>query len=231
MIIQIYAFTKLAQALEAAEIGVDHIGFVAGDYGQVPGELSFSDARCMADALRGRATRVALTMATDVDEILRMAEAVQPDIIHISTDPEDVGVEKMASLRKSLPAHIRLMKALHVTDASSITLAEKFAQVSDLFLLDTKLPDFPGVGATGHTHDWAISREIIHSVSIPVILAGGLHAGNVGEAIKKCLPWGVDSNTWTNISGDPVAKDMLKIREFVQAARAVEAEVYRGRQV
>lgn len=226
MIIQIYAFTNLAQALEAAEIGVDHIGFVAGDYGQVPGELSFPEARRMADALRGKATRVALTMATDVDEILRMADTVQPDIIHISTDPEDVGVEKMAALRKDLHSSIRLMKALHVTDDSTITLAEKFAGVSDIFLLDTKLPDFPGVGATGHTHNWAISREIIQSVSVPVILAGGLNTSNVGEAIKKCLPWGVDSNTWTNISGDPVAKDMTKIREFVRAARAAEGEVY-----
>ena len=40
MIIQIYAFTRVDQAVAAAEMGVDHIGFIAGDYGLVSGELS-----------------------------------------------------------------------------------------------------------------------------------------------------------------------------------------------
>ncbi len=77
MIIQIYAFTDIAQAVEAAEMGVDHIGFIAGDYGLVSGELSFTEARRLAQALPPHTVRVALTMAVQVDEILRMADAVR----------------------------------------------------------------------------------------------------------------------------------------------------------
>ncbi len=123
MIIQIYAFTRIDQAQAAAGFGVDHIGFIAGDYGVVPGELSFSQAAALARSLPPPAKSVALTMATQVDEILRMVDVVQPDIVHISTDPEDVGLREMELLRDRLPGSVRLMKAIHVEDDSSVELA------------------------------------------------------------------------------------------------------------
>jgi len=223
MIIQIYAFTQVDQAVAAAEMGVDHIGFIAGDYGLVSGELSFADARRLAEALPPHTVRVALTMATQVDEILRMAEAVGPDIVHISTDLEDVGIDAMQRLRRELPAPIRLMKAIHVSGDESITDALRFAQVSDLLLLDTKVSGMPGIGATGRLHDWRISRRIVESVPIPVILAGGLSPENVAEAMQAVQPWGVDSNTHTNCKGSPVEKDMQRIQTFVDAVRSSHA--------
>lgn len=222
MIIQIYAFTVVREAVEAAQLGVDQIGFVAGRYDLVPGELSFTEARTIRDALPKETTAVALTMATEVDEILRMAEAVNPDIVHISTDVEDVPEAKMRVLREKLPSSIELMKALPVGGEESLALAKRFEPVSDLFLLDTKVVNMPGVGATGHVHDWAISRQIVEESNIPVILAGGLSAENVGEAIRQVKPWGVDSNTHTNIPGDPVNKDMSRIAAFVAAVKAAE---------
>ena len=223
MIIQIYAFTDIAQAVEAAEMGVDHIGFIAGDYGLVSGELSFTEARRLAQALPPHASRVALTMAVQVDEILRMADAVQPDIVHISTDLEDVGVEAMRRLRGELPASVRLMKAIHVEGEESLAAARRFAPVSDLLLLDTKVGGMPGIGATGRLHDWSISQRIVESVPIPVILAGGLSPANVAEAMQAVQPWGVDSNTHTNLDGSPVEKDMQRIRDFVAAVRSIHA--------
>ncbi len=220
MLIQIYAFTNIDEAVAAAEMGVDQIGFVAGDYGVVHGELSFAAARRLAEALPRGTTRVALTMATAVDEILRMADAVGPDIIHISTDLDDVSVDAQAELRRRLPAGVQIMKALPVGGEESLAAAQRFAPVSDLFLLDSKGRGLPGVGASGLTHDWSISRRIVQSVPIPVILAGGLNAGNVAEAIRAVGPAGVDSNTATNLPGDRVAKDLERIRAFVAAVRA-----------
>jgi phosphoribosylanthranilate isomerase len=86
MIIQIYAFTDPKTAVAAVEMGVDHIGFVAGKYNEVPAELSFEEARAIVAALPGKATAVALTMSRDVEEIMRMVAAVQPHIVHISSD-------------------------------------------------------------------------------------------------------------------------------------------------
>lgn len=219
MIIQIYAFTRIDQAVAAADMGVDHIGFIAGKYGLVPGELSFAEARHLAEALPLHSVRVALTMATSVDEILRMAETVKPDIIHISTDLEEVGEQAMELLRLRLPITTRLMKAIQVEGKASIAYAQRFALMSDLLLLDTKVRGMPGIGATGRTHDWRISQRIVESVSIPVILAGGLSPENVGTAVTAVQPWGVDSNTWTNLPGSPVEKDLASIRAFVRAVR------------
>lgn len=221
MIAQIYAATSVADALKMVELGVDQVGFVAGDYGEVFGELTFAQARAIAAALKGRATSSALTMSTDVAEIERMAEAVQPDIIHISSDTEAVGVEAMRELRRRLPKTIALMKAIHVGGSESIDTALQFAAVAEILLLDTKVTGMPGVGATGMTHDWNISREIVAQVGqqARVILAGGLVPANVGAAIAAVQPWGVDINTGTNLRGDPVKKDWERVREFVQQAK------------
>ncbi len=222
MIIQIYAFTDAETAIAAVDLGVNNIGFVAGRYGIVQGELSFSEAREIAVSLPPEATSVAITMSEDVEEILLMASEVKPDIVHISTDVDCVGIEAMRELRSHLAADISLMKAISVEDEKSIVLAQQFAAVSDLLLLDTKRSGFPGVGATGFTHDWDISRRIVESVDIPVIMAGGLTANNVGAAIRKINPWGVDSNTSTNFPGSQVEKDLKRIAAFVNAIKKCE---------
>lgn len=221
MIVQIYAATTIEDALTMVELGVDQIGFVAGDYGEVHAELTFAQSRAMVEALKGRATSSALTMSTDVAEILRMADAVQPDIIHISSNTEAVDVAAMQQLRSLLPDNILLMKAINVNGPESLQTALRFAAVSEILLLDTKVAGFPGVGATGVTHDWNISRKIVEQVGnqANVILAGGLVPENIAEAIRVVRPWGVDSNTGTNLPGDPVKKDMNRVKAFVEQAR------------
>lgn len=219
MIVQIYSVMTAEDALALADLGVDHIGFVAGIYGIVGSELSFDQARAIRDVLRGRAKSSAITLSADPAEILRMADAVRPDIVHISTDTDDVDVETMRQLRAALPAEIALMKAIHVGGPESIAQALAFAPVSDILLLDTKVVGLPGVGATGATHDWQISRQIIEQVGdqAKVILAGGLTPDNVVAAIHATHPWGVDSFTATNKPGSR-AKDPELVRRFVAQA-------------
>jgi len=219
MIVQIYAFREIEEALEAVEAGVDQIGFIVGRYSQVHGELGFDQARRLAAALPSHVSSVALTMATDIDEIVRMVNAVNPDILHISTDPLDLDVETMSTLRDLLAGQVKVMKAIPVAGEESIRMARTFSSVSDYLLLDTKVLGLPGVGATGRTHDWKVSRRIVESVEIPVILAGGLTPENVKQAIDIVQPAGVDSNTGTNLANSPVEKDMNKIKRFAEAVR------------
>jgi len=220
MIIQIYAFTKINEAVAAVNLGVDNVGFVAGVYDMVYGELSFEEGRAMAEAIPDGGTSTAITMSEDVDEILRMADAVQPNILHISSELDQVGLDKMAQIRKQLSPEIQLMKAIPVDGMHSVDIAISYSAVSDVLLLDTSRKGFPGVGATGFTHDWNVSKAIVDAVEIPVILAGGLNADNVDSAIEKVRPWGVDSNTSTNKEGSRVEKDLDRIAEFVRAIKA-----------
>jgi phosphoribosylanthranilate isomerase len=219
MIIQIYAFTDPKEAAAAVETGVDNIGFIAGKYGEVFAELTFDESREIARAIPAQGSSTAITMSVDVDEILRMAEHVEPDIVHISSEVEQVNMEAMRTIRERLSPDILLMKAISVEDASSVEVAKKYAEVSDLLLLDTSAKGFPGVGATGFTHDWNVSKRIVEEVEIPVILAGGLSAANVEQAMEVVRPWGVDSNTSTNIEGSRVLKDLKRIEEFVKAVK------------
>ncbi len=222
MIIQIYAFTRIDDAVQAVAAGVDQIGFVAGDYGIVHGELDFISAARLACEVHPPARSVALTMSTDIDEILRMADSVRPDIVHVSTETNAIGIDKMRELRARLDPGIKLMKAIGIVDQSSIDDAILHSSAADILLLDTKISQLPGVGATGAVHDWSISQQIVRVSSIPVILAGGLSADNVASAIRMVKPWGVDSNTATNIPGSPFMKDIDRIRAFVRAVRSVE---------
>jgi len=225
MIVQIYSLTSVETAVAVAELGADQIGFVAGRYGIVHNELDFSQARAIVEALPSGVVPVALTMSIDVDEILKMAAAVQPGIVHISTDPFDVDQAAMTALRRRLPQHIRLMKAIPVGQAAkTLALIRRFEPMSDLFLLDTQMAGFPGVGATGHTHDWNVSRQVIQITRRPVILAGGLVPENVAQAIEKVRPWGVDSCTGTNSPGAN-QKDLARVQAFIEAARRAEREL------
>ena len=87
-------------------------------------------------------------------------------------------------------------------------------------LLDSSTAEKPG--GTGHTFDWERVQPwagIINSIS-KLIVAGGLHPGNVQEAIHLLHPWGVDVSS--GVEREPGKKDARKVRAFVQAVRAME---------
>ena len=98
----------------------------------------------------------------------------------------------------------------------------RFQEISDYFILDTSTTAVQGVGASGNVHDWNISKAIVDSVSIPVVLAGGLSPENIQEAISIVNPWGVDSLTHTNklLNDGSFIKDIEKVREFYINATA-----------
>jgi phosphoribosylanthranilate isomerase len=73
------------------------------------------------------------------------------------------------------------------------------------------------LGGTGRTHDWSLSAEIVEKSEIPVYLAGGLNAENVGEAIRAVRPFGVD--LCTGIRTDD-RLDEYKLRRFMAAVAA-----------
>jgi phosphoribosylanthranilate isomerase len=113
------------------------------------------------------------------------------------------------------------MLTVGVRDASALATARRFAPVCDALLLDTAHPTTDVVGATGVTHDWDISAQIVAAVPTPVVLAGGLGPLNVVEAIERVRPAGVDSETRTSRDDDRRRKDPAKVRQFVELARNV----------
>jgi phosphoribosylanthranilate isomerase len=219
-VIQIYGVTTVEDGSLCAGVGVDHVGVAIDESGLAPDGVSVEEGCEILGALPDGTTRVALTFARDPDEIDAMLRAVHPDVLHISASLELVGVDQLKRLRRSNP-EVRMMRAVSVDGPDSVAVAREFEDVADLLLLDTKDTGATTIGATGRTHDWALSAEIVETVRIPVILAGGLFAGNVAEAIGRVRPWGVDSYTLTSVDGDLRRKDPEKVKAFVSAVRQV----------
>lgn len=220
--IQIYTAQTVDEALGLASLGVDHVGLTPSDLG-LPGEIDHRRARAIRDALVGRARSVALTVATDLPSIVEMAHSVQPDILHLCGPPGALGPSDVTKLRAEL-AGTSIMQAVAVTGSDALGVARSFAPVVDYLLLDSVAPDIPGIGAAGTVHDWNVSAEIVASVQVPVILAGGLSAVNVADAVRRVRPWGVDSLTHTSHTSRDgrFSKDLDLVAAFVAAAREAD---------
>lgn len=219
MKVQIYTMQSVEEALQVAALGVDHLGLTPSQIG-LPGEIDFWTAREIVEAVPDSVVCVALTVETRQKEIIRMARAVQPDILHLCSLENSFLPDDVRRLRDQLP-DLPIMQAISVTGPEALESARAYQGVAEYLILDTQAPDIAGIGASGQTHDWGVSREIVQEVSVPVILAGGLSPDNVSQAIREVDPWGVDSLTHTNqiLSEGGFKKDLTKIKTFVEAAK------------
>ena len=135
-----------------------------------------------------------------------------------------IPVTELRRLRELCP-DLFVIKSLVVrpgNEAALQALVRETAPWVDAFVTDTFDPATGAEGATGRTHDWAISQRLVAASPRPVILAGGLHPDNVAAAIRAVRPAAVDSHT--GVEGPTGRKDPDRVRRFVAAARATFAE-------
>ncbi|MFB6361657.1 MAG: phosphoribosylanthranilate isomerase [Halobacteriales archaeon] len=222
MRVQIYSLTHPDDVRALLEMGVDHIGIAPGQQ-DVPAQVDIETGRELFSLVPEDRETVALTVHESLDPMIELATGLKPDILHVCSDTGVVDPAGMRALRDRLPAGMDLMKAIEVGGPSAVAEAERVAPVSDWLILDTATTDVPGIGASGRTHDWSISREIVEAVEVPVILAGGLGPANVAEAVRTVRPAGVDSYSLT--SRTERRKDHDRTRGFVDAARTASAEL------
>ena len=219
MKVQIYTMQSVDEALEVASLGVDHLGITPSSIG-LPGEIDYDTAREIVEAVGKSAVCVALTVESSLDEIENMVLAVQPDILHLCGLENSFPPDAVLKLRDRVP-NLPIMQAISVAGPDAVEIAMSYQEAADYLILDTQAPDIAGIGASGVTHDWNISRSIVRELKIPVILAGGLSPENVAEAIEFVQPWAVDSLTHTNqyLPDGEFKKDLNKIHQFVEAAK------------
>ncbi len=145
--------------------------------------------------------------------------------------------DSISALRKSLPDKTTIIKVIGVKKNFEQRMLEWMAEgvAPDAFLLDSGVPhsaaSLPGAdmrprGGTGRSFDWRFARRRLNSVgdqlpSVRILIAGGLNAGNVGQAIEILHPAGVD--VVSGVETEPGKKDPAKLRAFVEAVRAAGA--------
>jgi phosphoribosylanthranilate isomerase len=111
---------------------------------------------------------------------------------------------------------LKIVQVIHVQSEENIEQALAIEKEVDAFLLDSGNPNAAQkiLGGTGKTHDWELSRKLVDQTTRPVFLAGGLHAGNVREAIERVMPFGVDICSGVRTAG---ALDEMKLALFFDA--------------
>lgn len=196
--------------------GVRFLGFplVLGHHRE---DLGVDDAAAIVARFGNSATFFLITYLADAAAIDALCIRLNVGMVQLHTD---VAVAELIALRKKAP-HLRIIKSLVVRRDNANSLereVERYAPHVDAFLTDTFDPETGASGATGKTHDWTVSRRLVDLSPKPVILAGGLTASNVREAITRVHPSGVDVHT--GVEGDDGRKRRDLVTRFVSEARA-----------
>jgi phosphoribosylanthranilate isomerase len=191
MMVKICGIANREDALAAIDGGAAALGF--NFYPASPRYISPSDAAAIAEALPPGVWKVGVFVDETPEAVRRTAEQAGLDIaqLHGSESPE------------RYPRGIRVWKAIRVLNGRAPDVP---AGAAEAVLLDGP--------ASGQVFDWARVPPGIDRL----ILAGGLDAGNVREAIEQVHPWGVDA--CSRIESSPGRKDRFKMAAFLKAALA-----------
>lgn len=190
-------------AASAVDAGADLVGlnFVPDS----PRALSLDQAEAISERLADSGVeRVAVFRDAHWDEIERVTRRIDLERVQFHGDESEEDIELC-----DLP----VIKAVRGADREA---ADSYP--GSLLLLDHPTSG----GGQGQAWDWTEASELI-AEGVDIILAGGLHPENVGEALENLgdlLPWGVD--VATGVEGDAFRKDPAKLTAFVKAVRAVE---------
>jgi phosphoribosylanthranilate isomerase len=217
MLVQIYETSSPQEASALGELGVDHIGVLVGD-GSFPREQSLDTAQAILSAIPATCKGSALLLSAEVRFIEHAVSRLKPAILHLGASTDLLEPPVVQHLKKRC-GPLFVMRSIPVVDHESIVIAKSYDGIADMLLLDSHHPGDRQIGALGVTHNWEIDRRIVESVTIPVIIAGGLGPDNVLNAIKAVQPAGVDSKTRTDKDDGSHSKDLQKVGQFVVRAK------------
>jgi phosphoribosylanthranilate isomerase len=203
--VKICGITRLEDALFAIEQGADALGFVF--YEKSPRYISPSDAANICNQLPVFVERVGLFVNEVASTVEDITKQVGLTLLQFH------GIEDEAYCARFTTNY---MKAIRVKDRQDVITAFRQYPSSRTILLDTYVAGVPG--GTGQSFDWNVIP--VDKVS-RVILAGGLSADNVKNAIVQLQPYGVDISG--GVEAAPGIKSFDKIQSFIAAVNAGDA--------
>jgi phosphoribosylanthranilate isomerase len=200
--IKICGITSRTDALTAAGCGADALGFIF--YQASPRHVTPETARMICGDLPKRVVRVGVFVNEDASKVIEIVDFCGLDLIQLHGDePPDYCRWFSAE---------RLIKALSFQGDGDPTVLADYAVRA--ILLDHR--EAGRYGGTGKPSDWNRARRI--KTLYPLILAGGLHEGNIEEAIRTVVPDAVDINS--GVEQSPGNKDPGKIKKIIEIIRS-----------
>jgi len=213
--IKICCISSLLEAKIAINHGADAIGLV-GKMPSGPGPIPDWLISEIVKTIHPPVASFLLTSEQSSEEIIYHVKKVDTNTVQIV---DELITGDYADIRTALP-HLKIVQVIHVIDENSINDAVRLSPKVDALLLDSGNPkaQLKTLGGTGNIHNWEISKEIAKAVNVPVFLAGGLHAGNVRQAIETVQPFGVDVCSGVRTEG---RLDPNKLEAFIKAVHSL----------
>ena len=207
--IKFCGMTRAGDVRLASELGADAVGFVFAEGS--PRQVEAREARLMRSALAPLVDAVALFRDNSVREVREVVKAVRPTLLQFHGDEDDVFCRGFG---------VPYIKAVAMGGDAAPSAPELLSRYPAAagFLFDGNAPGAPG--GVGARFDWA---RLPVELNRPVMLAGGLTAANVFEAVTRVLPWGVD--VCSGVETAPGVKDGERMRRFVEEVRRADCHV------
>ena len=198
--------TRVEDALLAARLGADAIGLVFTSRSKR--QTTSARAREIVAALPPFVATVALFMDDNADRVRQVMDEVQPTLLQFHGSETDDWCAQFGR---------PFLKAIAMGEgADALPRLREYPRAAAL-LLDGH--GFGEAGGSGKAFDWSLlPRELTQ----PVILAGGLHADNVADAVRLLRPWAVD--VASGVESSPGIKDPDKLAAFIRAVREADVE-------
>lgn len=222
MRVKVCGIKNTKDALMTIQSGADAIGLLVGRKYSSDDFISEETAKAIVEACPPYVTAVMVTHLEEPAEIFKIASYIGVHTIQLHSSFEVENIKKLRQLFKvgKFISNIKIIKSIHVDSCNLSDVLKNiynFQDDVDAFIVDTINKLKNQIGGTGVVHDWTISRKIVECSNCPIILAGGLNANNVVEAIRKVMPYGVDANSGLkNSAGD---QDLNKTTEFIYRAK------------
>ena len=205
--IKICGLTCEQDVRAVANSGADALGLVF--YEKSPRHISISQAAQLVHAVPPFVTAVGLFVNPSVEYVREVLAHVSLDVLqfHGEETPEfcrQFGKPYLKAIR--VKAGVDLVEcAARYADAQGLLL--------DAFVEGTQ-------GGTGESFDWAL---IPQKLPLPVILSGGLHAGNVAAAVRQVQPYAVDVSS--GVEASKGIKDAAKIAAFINEVKQIDVQL------
>lgn len=203
-LIKFCGITNKKDAIAAAELGIDMMGFVF--YAKSKRYVEPSVVEDIANELPPHIGKVGVFVDEEKGAVRRIAEDSGLDILQFHGDES---AQYCADFRDDF----KVIKAFRIKDAGSLKKVNGYDV--DFYLFDTYVPDT--IGGTGAVFDWKLLKDA--EILKPVIISGGLTPGNVGKAIVELSPYGVDVSS--GVEKTPGRKDAALMKRFVENVRKI----------
>ncbi len=203
--IKICGITRIEDALTATRLGADAIGFIF--WPKSARFISPAKAREIVDELPPFVSAVGVYVDPEEGWVEESSNIARLSLLQFHGDESPEFCDQF-----SLP----YIKALRVREGMDLLQYEDQYSSARGLLLDTYTEGMPG--GTGDTFNWDL---IPQGLTVPLILSGGLHPGNVTMAIKRVQPWAVDVSS--GVESAKGIKDAEKIAAFMRGVRHSES--------